>query len=290
MRQGLERLTRSTLMNSIDDRQIVTPDSDTVRVVQVTDTHLCREPGGKLLGMDTDHSLQAVLQTVSAERSHIDVLLGTGDLSDNGSREAYLRLNEALACLPVETFWLPGNHDLRAEMEAVAGSERLCREIEVGNWQIVMLDSQIPGEVGGRLGTAELEQLEAALRRSQSLSLHTLLCLHHQPVPIGCDWLDEQMVEDADAFWDLVDQYPGVRGVLWGHVHQQIDQWRGDVLLMASPSTCVQFKPGSSGFAADDQPPGYRWLDLAADGNIDTGVSRVTGVTFTVDLDSEGYL
>jgi 3',5'-cyclic-AMP phosphodiesterase len=277
-------------MTTTDSPQIVTPASDTVRVVQVTDTHLCREPGGKLLGMDTDHSLQAVLDIVSAQRSHIDILLGTGDLSDNGSREAYVRLHEALGGLPGESFWLPGNHDLRAHMEAVAGPGRLCGEIEAGNWQIVMLDSQIPGEVGGCLGAAELAHLENALRRAQSASLHSLLCLHHQPVPIGCDWLDQQMVADADAFWQLVDQYPGVRGVLWGHVHQQVDTFRGDVHLMASPSTCAQFKPGSADFAADDQPPGYRWLDLAADGSIETGVSRVTDVAFTVDLDSDGYL
>lgn len=277
-------------MNPTDDHQIVTPASDTVRVVQVTDTHLCREPGGKLLGMDTDHSLQAVLRNVSSERSHIDVLLGTGDLADNGSREAYVRLHQALAEMPGKKFLLSGNHDLRAHMAAVAGSECLCGEIKVGNWQIVMLDSQIPGEVGGRLGDDELARLEAALRRGQSSSLYSLVCLHHQPEPIGCDWLDRQMVEDADAFWNLVDQYPGVRGVLWGHVHQQIDRRRGDTLLMASPSTCVQFKPGSSDFAADDQPPGYRWLDLAADGSISTGVSRVTDVAFTVDLDSKGYL
>lgn len=277
-------------MTPSDELQIVKPASGTVRVVQVTDTHLCREPGGKLLGMDTDHSLGAVLESVSDERAHIDIVLGTGDLSDNGSREAYLRLHRAFSELPGKKYWLPGNHDLRAEMEAVAGSDCLSGQIEAGNWQIVMLDSQIPGEVGGRLGDAQLALLEAALRRAQSSSLFSLVCLHHQPVPIGCDWLDQQMVEDADAFWDLVDQYPGVRGVLWGHVHQQIDHWRGDILLMSSPSTCVQFKPGSVDFAADDQSPGYRWLDLVADGSIDTGVSRVTGVPFVVDLESDGYL
>lgn len=277
-------------MTATDDRQLVTPATDTVRVVQVTDTHLCRQPGGKLLGMDTDHSLHAVLDRVAIERDHIDVLLATGDLSDNGSEEAYLRLEQALSGLPGEKFWLPGNHDLRGRMESATGPGRLCGEIEVGNWQIVLLDSQIPGEVGGRLGPAELERLEAALGRSQAAGRHCLLCLHHQPVPIGCAWLDEQMVADADAFWGLVDRHPQVRGVLWGHVHQELERHRGDVLLMSSPSTCVQFKPGSPDFAADDRPPGYRWLDLAADGSVTSGVSRVTDVSFTVDLDSDGYL
>ncbi len=62
------------------------------------------------------------------------------------------------------------------------------------------------------------------------------------------------------------------------------------VALMASPSTCVQFAPGSAGFKADDQPPGYRWLELRADGSIETAVSRVTDAEFFVELDSGGYL
>ena len=82
----------------------------------------------------------------------------------------------------------------------------------------------------------------------------------------------------------------GGTGVLWGHVHQQVDSSHGDIQLMASPSTCVQFAPGSVGFKADRRPPGYRWLDLLPDGTLHTGVSRVEDVSFKVDLDSGGYL
>ncbi len=277
-------------MTSTRDIAIVEPVSDTVRVVQVTDTHLCRDAGGQLLGMDTDHSLGAVLDTLTTERARVDLLLATGDLSDNGSAEAYHRLADTLARVEAQQFWLPGNHDIREHMERVAGAGRLRGEIRAGCWQILMLDSQVPGHVGGSLGASELERLEGALRSGRSASLYSLVCLHHQPVPIGCEWLDQQMVEDAAAFWEIIDRYPAVRGVLWGHVHQQLDCVRDDVLLMASPSTCVQFKPHSRDFAADDRPPGYRWLDLGPDGNIDTGVSRVTDVAFTVDLDSRGYL
>ncbi|MDB4542942.1 phosphodiesterase, partial [bacterium] len=81
-----------------------------------------------------------------------------------------------------------------------------------------------------------------------------------------------------------------VRGVLWGHVHQEVDRLHNDVRLLASPSTCVQFAPGSPGFRADDQAPGYRWLDLHEDGTIATAVSRVRDVEFKVELDSGGYL
>jgi Icc protein len=186
--------------------------------------------------------------------------------------------------------WLPGNHDDRAAMEAAGGSHRLPGTILAGNWQLVMLDSQVPGEVGGELGAVELAHLKACLEEAAAAGLHVLICLHHQPVTIGCGWLDEQMVADAADFFAVVDEFDCVRGILWGHVHQEVDTVRSDVRLLASPSTCVQFAPGCENFKADDKPPGYRWLDLAPDGGIATGVSRVGDVTFEVDLESGGYL
>lgn len=262
-----------------------------VRVLQLTDTHLCREAGGSLLGMDTDHSLQAVINQARREQPQIDVLLGTGDMSNHGYLEAYQRLRHYFAQLGPAQFWLPGNHDDRGKMEQVdSDGTLLSNDIRLGHWQVVMLDSQVPGQVGGRLGEAQLQLLREALDEAAREQLYSLVCLHHQPVAIGCRWLDEQMVADADELFAILAQYPGVRGVLWGHIHQQVDrEWEGRK-LMASPSTCVQFAPGSDVFRADAAAPGYRWLELRADGEIETGISRVEGVAFQVDLQSHGYL
>ena len=57
--------------------QTISHSGDAVHVVQLTDTHLCKIHGGTLLGMDTDHSLQAVIDLVKAQRPTIDLLLGT---------------------------------------------------------------------------------------------------------------------------------------------------------------------------------------------------------------------
>ena len=127
-------------------------ESDTVRVVQLTDTHLKAARGGQLLGLDTDYSLQAIVDLVNEERPNPDLLLGTGDLADSGAGNAYDRLIEYFNQITPVHFWLPGNHDLRDVMLDVAGAERLPGEIRAGRWQILMLNSQIPGQVGGRLG------------------------------------------------------------------------------------------------------------------------------------------
>ena len=263
----------------------------TVRLVQITDCHLGHTPGSKLLGMNTDHSLQAVIDLVKKERSQIDLILGTGDLSDHGANAAYGRLHQYFSQLCDDSFWLPGNHDSWPDMSSSSGPNlQLCNEIKVASWQIVMLDSQVPGEIDGELGAAQLTFLDECLQRAANGGLHTIVCLHHQPLAIGSDWLDQQMVADADEFFRVVDKYSCVKAVIWGHVHQQIDWQREGVAMLATPSTCVQFAPGQKNFKLDDEAPGYRWLDLHPDGTIDTGVSRVRDITFSVELNSGGYL
>ena len=258
--------------------------------MQLTDTHLKSFCGGTLLGLDTDYSLQAVIDLVRAEYPQPDLLLGTGDLADSGAADAYQRLQGYFDQITPQHFWLPGNHDLRDVMVEVAGSERLPGELRVGAWQILLLDSQVPGEVGGNLGSSEISRMQEALERGQAEQLYSLICLHHQPVPVGCSWLDEQMVADARDFFTALGRFPRVRGVLWGHVHQELDQSCGDLRLMCSPSTCVQFLPGQRDFAVDTREPGYRWLELSPAGVIRTGISRARERVFTVDRNAGGYL
>jgi Icc protein len=261
-----------------------------VRIVQLTDTHLKGFAGGKLLGLDTDYSLQAVVDLVKAQYPQPDLVLGTGDLADSGAPDAYERLQGYFDQITPQHYWLPGNHDLREVMIDVAGEERLPGELRVGNWQIVMLDSQIFGEVGGHLGAGELQRLETALSAGAAQDLYSLVCLHHQPVRVGCHWLDEQMVSDAADFFDVLARFPRVRGVLWGHVHQELDQHSHGLKLMCSPSTCVQFLPGQDAFAVDMRAPGYRWLELSPAGVIRSGISRASAEGLHGDRNAGGYL
>lgn len=269
----------------------VTPSGHPARLLQITDTHLGERPGTPLLGVDTDRSLRAVLEQSLAAHTGLDALLATGDLADHGSLPAYRRLREYLDPTGVPHFWLPGNHDDRALMASVdPAGELMVNDLRLGRWQVILLDSQVPGEIGGQLGEAQLDLLRRALEAGRRDDLHALICLHHHPVPIGCDWLDQQQVSDADALFALLAEFPLARALLWGHVHQPLDRDYRGLRLLATPSTCVQFAPGSPNFQADTLPPGYRWLHLYDDGRLETAVERVHGVHFSVDLQQKGYL
>lgn len=260
-----------------------------VRVVQVTDTHLEERRGGTLLGMDTDASLAHVLDLVREAPVRPDLLLATGDLANHGAEAAYVRVRESFDALGVPWFWLPGNHDAGPLMHGVIGRGRpMIRSICAGSWQIVMLDSTVAGQVGGSLGAAELALLDRLLGAEPAR--HALVCLHHQPVAIGCAWLDEQMVADADALFAVLARHPQARALLWGHVHQEFSAERAGLRLLGSPSSCIQFAPCSEGFRLDEQAPGLRWLELHPDGRLETRVERVSGVELGYDRHSAGYL
>jgi 3',5'-cyclic-AMP phosphodiesterase len=262
--------------------------ASSVLLVQLSDSHLFANPSGKLLGMNTRDSLNAVIERVLAEQPQIDVLIASGDLSQDGSVESYQAFREVSAQIVAPTRWFPGNHDELPEMaEAARQSEFLAPITDIGAWRITLLDSAVPGSVPGYLQDQQLQLLAQSL--SEAPERHHLVCLHHNPVPIGCAWMDPIGLRNPEALFAVLDRFPQVRAVLWGHVHQEYDQLRNDVRLLASPSTCIQFAPGSVEFKVDTSAPGYRWLRLHADGRLETGVSRVEGLDFEVDYGGEGY-
>lgn len=258
-----------------------------LRLVQITDTHLFGEPNKLLMGIDTYHSLQSVVAQVRL-RPAIDLMLLSGDLSQDDSLNSYLRLQQSLAEFNCPQYWYKGNHDNQAAMEQVAAEHGYLESIiRTPHWQIILLDSQVEGSVFGYLAEDQLQLLEQAL--NEHPNLHTLISFHHHPIPMESAWLDRINLKNADEFLALIQRFNNVRAVLWGHVHQESDRTLNGVRFLSTPSTCVQFKPNCAEFTVDELGPGYRWLDLHADGSIDTQVERVDSQQFLPDVSINGY-
>lgn len=257
-----------------------------VHVVQLTDPHLFADPAGTLLGLATRDSLRHVIEQVRREQPRIDLLLCTGDLSQDASVASYEAFRELTAVFDVPTRWLPGNHDEARVMLQVA--PQLVQAVtDIGAWRVVMLDSAVVGATHGFLEPAQLEVLEAALAGAGER--HCLVCCHHQPVDIGCAWIAPIGLRNADALFQLLGRHSQVKAVLWGHIHQEWDELRDGLRLLATPSTCIQFAAGSEDFKVSEEQPGYRWLRLHADGRIETGVERARDYVVRLDFNSPGY-
>ncbi len=245
-----------------------------LRLIQITDCHLARDPQHVLNGVETAASLAAVVAALRNE--DMRCILATGDLSHDGSAESYRVFRQSLQGLDKPVLCLPGNHDLQPAFSAALNQPpfHCARAHILQGWQIILLDSSVAGQSGGHLAAAELAFLQQRLEAFPTH--HALICLHHQPVPVGSAWMDVMAVDNPASLFAILAQFPQVRGMLWGHVHQDFEQQAHGLRLLGSPSTCIQFTPGSETFATDSLGPAYRWLELGDDGTLETGINYIS--------------
>ncbi len=200
-----------------------------------------------------------------------DLLLFVGDLAGY-TQVRGRRVARSLRKLRVPAMCIPGNHDSPRIMAEVLTKPpfHFCGTRSYGNWRLIMLNSAVRWDDAGRLGAAQLKILESTLAANSGQ--HTLIALHHHPIPTGSQWLDGIGLRNSNEFLEIVDRSTQVRAVACGHVHQAFEQLRDRVLFFSTPSTGSQFLPDSDVFMMDARPPGYRWINLQPDGSINTEV------------------
>ncbi len=245
-------------------------------LAQVTDSHLLAQTTALLRGCNPWQSFNTVLREVM--RCKPDGLLLTGDLAEQGDVEAYGHLVDAIAPFQLPVYWIPGNHDHLPRLQ------QICRQlptaqgltsVNLGSWQLILLDSVLPqakfGE--GYLSEQQLQRLQRYLR--QSSHKPTLIALHHQPLPVGIDWVDLMQVQNADEFLSLINQFSNVKVVFFGHIHHEFRQETAEgISFYGCPSTCLQVTSLDVGIV--EEKPGFRLIWLYADGTYRTKVRRVT--------------
>jgi len=263
-----------------------------IKITQITDTHLYGEPSGTLLKMNTSETLGHVMELVKANEDEIDLVLATGDIAQDASEKSYANFLEIVTSLNSPFRWIPGNHDNASVMGRIAeGTEANEKTTQLNNWLIVMLDSSILGQVHGKIAKTEIKFLTSVLRSAEKDDSieHCLIAMHHNPVPGTSAWMKDIGLENGEEFFEAIKISKKVRAVAYGHIHQELDFEYEGIRCLCTPSTCIQFKPNVTSFSLDRVNPGYRSLQLFADGSIESVVRRVSGETFEADYNSPGY-
>jgi 3',5'-cyclic-AMP phosphodiesterase len=250
-----------------------------IHVLQITDLHLLPDGGARLLGVDTAASLDAVLAAALAERIP-DALVVTGDIAHTPSSATYARARSLLeAHYRGPALWLAGNHDHGAVLSAAAPG---ANELEFGDWSVLAIDTHSDDVEAGAVAPPELEQLRARLAATRAR--HVVVFGHHPPGPLGTPWLDTGRIANGDELLGLLVADPRVKAYACGHVHQANATSHRALALLTTPSTCFQFVAGSERFSVDTTPPGWRWLELRADGTLRTEVGRAADFAVTLDM------
>jgi 3',5'-cyclic-AMP phosphodiesterase len=199
--------------------------SKPIRIAQISDLHIKR-PGQLAYGrVDTAKALERCVAALNALRPAPDFVVISGDLADTPVTEEYRYLVELLVPLELPFAGIPGNHDGRDMMRAAFPkaayafpSGPLNQKIEVGELDLVLLDSSVPGKPHGELDTPTLQWLDTALESSASRP--ALVFLHHPPFVAGIWHMDRQNLNNAAELATVIRRHPRVQLIATGHVHR----------------------------------------------------------------------
>ena len=237
-------------------------------IAQISDLHVTA-PGMLAGGVDTAATLASCVERIVQLDPQPDVVLATGDLTETGAPDEYVRLRELLAPLRAPVYVIPGNHDERHAFGAAFSDHAYIRQgsapidyaIDHFDLGLIALDSTIPGAAHGALDASQLGWLEAAL--AQMAERPVLVFLHHPPIMTGIRYMDEIALETSSAasLGAVIARWPRIERIVCGHVHRGIQaRWHGTVVSIC-PSTAFQIAldlSGSFSDAASDEGPAFQ--------------------------------
>ena len=199
--------------------------SKQLRIAQISDLHI--KPPGTLAyaRVDTAKALERCVATLNAFEPAPDFVVISGDLADTPNAEEYDHLKQLLAPLKLPFASIPGNHDSRELLRAAFpnapyafASGALNQKIEIGELDVLLLDSSVPSKAHGELDAPTLSWLDATLASSSSRP--ALLFLHHPPFIAGIWHMDRQNLHNAAELETIIRRHPRVLLVATGHIHR----------------------------------------------------------------------
>ncbi|WP_201528958.1 metallophosphoesterase [Psychrobacter frigidicola] len=276
-------------MISYPARKISTPDEQ-LNVLQITDLHLSAvsEDADNNLKSKSScrYSFEAILKQALSENIRCDLILVTGDLVNEVKPAIYNHIFKVLQATNIPFACIAGNHDVTDETNSelpffqrelipqLADSRLLSRHvIDTDYWQLLLIDSAVPGKVAGEVTAVDIDWLCTQL---SACNKPALIALHHHVLPMDSDWIDAHIADNTDSFWQRTAAFSHLRVIISGHTHQEQVRHHHGVTVYSTPSTCYQFKPYEDEFTYDNNArPGYRWLQLANNGQVASWVKRL---------------
>lgn len=254
-----------------------------VRILHLSDTHLFGDDTLHHGRVDTLAALRRVL-TRAAEIDAIDVIVASGDLSDDGSERSYRRLREDLDPWATErgaiVVYAMGNHDLADGFVAVLGQRHGIAS--VAGLRVIHLDSAVPGAAYGAISAEQLTWLRETLGDPSPDG--SIVVVHHPPVPASTSLLAELELQNPAKLMEICAS-GDVRAVLCGHYHHSLVSERAGVPVIVAPgiaNTSDAIAPAGSERATIGA--GFAIVDLPANGGLRASFIRAPGPEDGVEL------
>ena len=208
-------------------------------LAQISDTHIAPS-GRRTYGfVPMAENLQKCVAHINARPLRPDLVVLSGDVTNDFSRNEALRAKSILDGLDMPYVVIPGNHDDRDVLYDVFAGPAcpgrvagfICYTLDLGPLRLVALDSTRKGAAGGELCKTRRDWLEAQLAENDK---PVILALHHPPLACGVPESDEDGFLGAGELGEIVARHPDIERILCGHIHLHTHaRWNGTVVTTA---------------------------------------------------------
>ncbi|WP_434310202.1 metallophosphoesterase [Hominifimenecus sp. rT4P-3] len=213
-----------------------------MNIVQITDLHLCQNGEKAFHRADATQALKNSVNYLLHSAISIDLVVVSGDISTDGSMDAYETALHELKRLPCPVYYVPGNHDCCKRMEQagmipVSSNGTACREIDLPEVSIILMNTAMAGESRGFVNKETLEQLREILNKEAGKP--TFLFMHHVPFVTGFTVMDEPFsgVEEFNALISKKEI-----NVCCGHIHAGMVTHTGLATVITCPPICMEME------------------------------------------------
>ena len=233
-------------------------------LIQISDTHLYGDKNKKINSSNSYQNLKKVLNHIANLKVKPELIVVSGDLSQDCTFESYQHLANLLNAFGIKYYLLPGNHDDVTIVNKVFDfnwvKDAADYFFEFKDWFIYVLDTTAYPEDGGKLTLKQFTGFESNLKQKKEMS--TLVFMHHHPLLINSPWMDNMILKEKEQFNQIIKQNPQIKAVLFGHIHQVFEKTINGTFYASAPSTSFQVLPNCEMFTLEKLTPGYRLIEL----------------------------
>ncbi|MEJ8560565.1 metallophosphoesterase [Yoonia sp. GPGPB17] len=192
-----------------------------MKLLQFTDIHLTT-PGQTIADRDPNANFERALNHALSHHSDAEAVVITGDLSDWGERDDYVRLKARLKTVPMPVHLCIGNHDDRSVLlsvfpELADENGHVQGIFPLSQGVGITIDTWGPETHAGHFCDVRARWLDKQLSCAEG---PVYLFMHHNPVPMGIEPMDRIMQRDADLLARTLKPHAGkIQHLFHGHCH-----------------------------------------------------------------------
>lgn len=246
-----------------------------MRIIHMSDLHLTKD-GHPIWGTDTMEHFNKSIEIIRGMKD-VDVIIVTGDISNDGSIWTYQYADIMFASIGIPTFCCPGNHDsLKVMLDDYVPSlyKVLPPACVICGWKIVMLNSVISDDNDLNLNKSRgflSNDSMSYIKQELDEGIPTIIALHHPAQEPG-GWLNRKLLDNRNEFNNMISIYDNARLVIYGHTHYFTDVQQGHTRYSSSTSVGFAFDKDLPKFQIADGLEGFSVIE------IDNGIINIRNI------------